>query len=427
MGTPTELELIQAQAALTRFVDDLSQLALGGRARTAMSIAESAEDPLWRALGTAAVYAILGNVTALEGAVQSAVALAPNTTLVLQTEGVLASLKGDMSLSVAKAKDALSATQGGDPSGRAQLGLARTMLLAGATDPALRAEGMELIQSMARFGQDPDAHLQLAVELGAEGVSDVFEHLAAAFVVRPRDPNAMRELMKVFKAQGWPVGAGLLARHVRETAATSETRLISHLIDLAVGIYLRGTSWSGLLPYTDADFASAIKASTEFSCQVQCTMASLLIDHARFEDANKLLTAASMTRSMSGDYAQHAFMLGRLQQAMGDLEVAAKSYAEAFDIDPTLLDAACNFADLSLAEPTPDALDAVGKVLLAIPIAARRNHLQLSYNEALWREARGEKGEALMVIDALIEGPLGALASHVGTLRARLLQGSATA
>jgi tetratricopeptide (TPR) repeat protein len=382
---------------------------------------------LWRALGSGAVYAVLGDVLALEGAVKSAVDLAPGTALVLQAEGILASLKGDTKGALSKAQEALDATSTDAASGRAQLGLARTMLAVGATDPAVGAEGMQLFEDMAKYGRDPDAHLQLAAELGEKGVSSVFEHLAAAFVARPRDPSAMRELMQVFRTHGWPVGVGLVARHMRQDATTPDIRLISHLVDLAVGVYLKGASWGGLLPFADADYHSAMQASAEFSGLVRCTVASLLIDHGRFQDAGRLLTEITTVLGTPEGYAHHAFMEGRLEQAKGNFPAAVEHYARAFDIEPSHLDAACNFVDLTFTQPTPEALEAIGAVLLAIPIVARRNHLQLSYNEALWREARGETVEALKVADALLEGPLGGLAAHVGTLRARLLQAGATA
>lgn len=305
------------------------------------------------------------------------------------------------------------------------LGASRARLAVGATDPAVRAAGLQLFQDMAKYGQDPDAHMQLAAEFGAEGVGSVFEHLSAAFVARPRDPNPMRELMQVFQAHGWPVGVGLVARHMRQDGTSPDVRLISHLVDLAAGVYLKGASWGGLLPFADADYHSAMEASAEFSGLVRCTVVSLLIDHERFQDAGTLLAEITPVLGTPEDFGHHAFLKGRLHQAMGDLAAATESYALAFDIDPGHLDAACNFVDLTLTQPTPEALEAIGKALLAIPIVARRNHLQLSYNEARWREAQGETTEGLKVVDALLEGPLGDLAAHVGTLRARLQQAGA--
>ncbi|MEO1273044.1 MAG: hypothetical protein AAFX99_33570, partial [Myxococcota bacterium] len=200
--------------ALANHIDELTLLTLGGRVSTALALAQAETDPLTHALGTAAVYASIGELDPLVEAVEAAVNLDHKHSLVLQAQAIALAIQGDTASAVQKATDAAtSATSSIEATQRAQLGLARMMLLDGIKNPNSRQEGLELLKSMANYGKDADANLILADELGME---TKFTYLAAAFMHNPRDPRSMQQLTELFKEQSWPVGLGIVCRHIRE-------------------------------------------------------------------------------------------------------------------------------------------------------------------------------------------------------------------
>lgn len=413
-------ERVWSVSELVTHIDAMTSICLGGRRKMAMALAEAQGDPLARALGLAAVFAALNQPDLMADAVRNAMAIAPGHTLVLQAEGMLAALRGDSAEAVVKARASVDVSDPDATGVRAQVGLARMLLLHGLVDSAARREGVALLGDLVRYGKDADAFVTYAAVLKQDGASPSFEDAAAIFAANPRDPRAMQWLLGTFREQAWSLGVAALADHVRNTTASAELRYMAGLLRLASSLYMAHTPWAALLPVTDTLSEEVRRDSLALPPLAQLTLASLFIDLGRFTEAQRLCDRVRNRMGNPEGFAHHQFLDGRLAQARGDDARAIQHYAEAFDIWPEHLDAACNAVDLALSANDPKGLAMTGNVLARIPETVRRTHLQLSYNEARWHAAEGRKAAALAVIDALAEAPLGPLGGPVMALRERL-------
>jgi tetratricopeptide (TPR) repeat protein len=407
-------------AELVTHIDSLTALCLAGRRRTAMALAEAQPNALARALGLAAVFAALNQPDAMAAAVRNAATLAPGHTLVLQAEGMLAALRGDGADAVAKARASVDVSTSDATGVRAQVGLARMLLLHGQVDSAARREGLALLGNLVRYGKDTDAFMTYAGVLQQEGGSPTFEDAARVFVANPRDPRAMQWVLGSFREQAWALGVATLADHVRYTTTSLELRYMAGLLRLASSLYMGRTPWAALLPVTDTVRDEVWQDSLPMPPLARLTLANLLIDLGRFEDAQRLCDEVRDRMGNPEGFAQHHYLEGRLAQTRGDHATAFHHYAEAFDIWPEHLDAACNALDLALAANDANGLAKTAHMLARIPETLRRTHVQLSYNEARWHEAEGRRAAALVVVDALAEAPLGHMGGPVMALRERL-------
>jgi len=407
-------------AELVTHIDALMALCLAGRKKTAVALAEAEANPLARALGLASVRGALNQPDAMAEAVAEATALAPGHTLVLQAEGILAALRGNTAQAVAKGRASVDASASDATGVRAQVGLARMLLLHGQSDPGARSEGLTLMGSLVRYGKDADALMTQAGEFQRSGGNVSFEDVAGAFVASPRDPRSMQLLLNSYREHSWPLGVAALADHMRHTTESAELRYMSGLLRLASSLYLGHTQWATLLPVTDELSAEIWRDSTRMPPLARLTLVSLLIDLGRLPDAQRLLDELRDRMGNPEGFAHHHHLEGRLAQTQGDFERAMGHYAEAFDIWSEHLDAACNYVDLALSGGDPARIAVIGSILDRIPVAVRRSHLQLSYNEARWHAAQGRDAAGLVVVDALLEAPLGPLTEHVLALRDRL-------
>lgn len=399
--------------AVAEYVDALTKLCMQGHAQFARSHAEALieADPVMGHLGRATVAGMTGDVAAARASVDAAARIAPEHPGVLQARAIVSALSGDGAGAVQAARTAARM----DPSARSRNGLARMLLSVGQ-----QAEAVVILEALVAECDDPDAHMQLAEEKKAADENASLKHLVDAFLAAPSDPRAMQSLMQILRNNAWPIGVAILARHLRTQAFNPGFRFVVDLLGIGALEYLRNTPWEGLVETPDSVYAKALLAAREVPIGAQAELAGLLIDRSRLADARTLLRSIGSMAATAAERSRHAFLDGRLAAAEGDSGRAAANYRAALTHDPLNTDAATNLVDLLIASGRPEALVEVGSVLAAIPEVVRRQELALTYNEAVWCEARGDKQRALALVRFLREGPLERFESGVGAMQLRL-------
>lgn len=404
---------------VAQYVDSLTKLCMQGHAQFARAHAEAmiVADPLRGHLGRATVAAMTRDVAALRASVEAATALAPEHPGVMQAQAVLSALSGDAPRAIETARTAAKV----DPSVRARNGLARMLLSNGQ-----RPEAVAILEELVAECDDPDAHMQLAEEKRVANENASLQHLVDAFLASPSDPRPMQALMQILRNNAWPIGVALLARQLRTQAFSPGFRFVVDLLGLAALEYLRNTPWESLVETPDSVYAKALQAAREVPVAAQSELAGLLIDRGRYADARGLLRSIGTMTSTPAERSRHAFLEGRLAASERDVLRATAAYRTSLAHDPLNVDAACNLIDLLMATGKPEVFGEVAAIVNAIPDVLRRESLALTYNEAVWHEARGDKASALSLVMFLRQAPLERFESAVGAMQMRL-QGAGAA
>jgi thioredoxin-like negative regulator of GroEL len=215
-----------------------------------------------------------------------------------------------------------------------------------------------------------------------------------------------------------------MARQVRATTESPAIRLLADVAGLASTELLRGTPAASLCVRSQEEVAAAAANAADVAPMAALTLVGLLIDAGRAGEARALLTAIEGRTEAAEPRAMAAYLAGRIAVANSDLRGALAHFRGALALDPRHIEACATLVSLLVASPSREGLTEARAAMDRIPEWTRRATPFLTFQEALWCEAAGDRHGALELAGFLLEGQLGPLLPAVEAFKERVVRPS---
>ena len=400
--------------SLDMFIAELNRRIADGGIEAARREIDGLEgtDPLRFDMGHAVLASAVNDMPAAMAHVRRAYERAPQEPAVLQYLAVGHRLQGDLANGERFAREAAAR----DGSARSYGTLGRILYDAGNL-----VEAEEAFAAAAAKAPEDAALLNSlgATRKGRGDYAAALNYFARSFESAPEDALSLQNVADMYAEAGWALGAMALARVTFEGHHPDEVKVVLGLVLLSLGTTI-GEQFpeQHLVPEADQIVDALLQASLSRSPAVQITVGRALVDVGRLEAAESVLARFAGATLSSGDRASCAYLQGLVAERRGRAADALKHYTDSVRRDPRRWDACTNAVSLLLERTDPEALEAMGTLVGAVPPAIKASRAPLLLNEAIYLGRLGRHTEATVNLNEVLrltggQGSIGALARQL--------------